>query len=877
MSPGICPGSCRSSWWVQRTYNNAKANQPARRPAAAIKAISTYSSSTNESAPAQEASIDIEGMSCASCVAHVERAARGAPGVNDCRVNLARGTATVSYDPAQIDPQHIAEAISKSGYSATPAAHGQTSAEDEAQRLNRQHHEERGWFSRALVGIILWLPLEATHWITQIVTGHAHDHMAAQMMWMGWATLIASTIAMTYVGGRFYASAWSALRHATSNMDTLISMGATVAYGYSLVYFVGGMIGTWPAPTLHDLFFMEASGLLALISLGHWLEARAKRSAGSAIRKLLELAPERALLIEDDAAVGDGIADNGGTATAADRGDSSTVANPSTSTAASVSSLPPISPSRRPRVSLSLLQTVPASPRPAVLASPSSAAPREVPISQVSVGDRLLVRPGDRIPIDGKVIDGESSVDEAMLSGEPIPVSKKKGDAVIGGTVNQDGRLVIRVTKTGSQTALAQIVGLVEKAQSSKPPVQRLADQISAVFVPSVLAIALITGFAWFAWGHHLGWSAGQTWSHVARAVCSVLIIACPCALGLAVPATVMVATGMGALRGILIRDIDALQKAEKINIVVLDKTGTITQGKPTVSQVIATEGNSEEEVLRLAASAEQFSSHPLAKAIVAAARERGLKLTGVDGFSSEAGAGVTAQITGGKIFVGSDSFVRERGAAEMTAGIRQSSAGATFVHVARQTAHGAVERMGFIVISDQIKPDSIAAIAEMHRMKLRTVLLSGDNRAAAVAIARQVGIDDVRAEVKPAGKAAVIRELQKSGRVAMVGDGINDAPALAAADLGIAIGGGSDIAKEAGDIVLISGSLAGVAAAILLSRATMGKMRQNLFLAFIYNVIAIPLAAFGLLSPLIAAGAMALSDVTVIGNALLLRRENKL
>jgi Cu+-exporting ATPase len=475
-----------------------------------------------------------------------------------------------------------------------------------------------------------------------------------------------------------------------------------------------------------------------------------------------------------------------------------------------------------------------------------------------------------------------------MITGEPLPVTRGPGDAVIGGTQNVDGALRVRVSKIGSETALAQIIQLVERAQSTKPAVQRLADQIAAVFVPSVLAIALVTGIGWYLFGtlHH--WDSPHTWGMLARAVCSVLIIACPCALGLAVPATLMVGTGMGAKRGILIRDIDALQTAERIDAVVLDKTGTITQGKPVVAGIQSLDSMPPNEILRLAASAEQYSEHPLAKAIVRHAEGMGLSLVDPEAFSNEPGAGVAATVEGLQIRIGSELFLRSvpsTGDRAPRHGLETRATGTqVFVAVSENL-------VGVIEISDQIKVDSTAAIDELHRMKLKTLLLSGDNEAAAQNIAKTVGIDDVRANVKPDQKAQVIRELQEHltqsdeeasmatltrrehPKVAMVGDGINDAPALAQADLGIAIGSGSDIAKETGDIVLVGGSLLGIATAIRLSRATMTKIRQNLFLAFIYNVLAIPLAALGLLNPLIAAAAMALSDVTVIGNALLLRR----
>jgi Cu+-exporting ATPase len=629
----------------------------------------------------------------------------------------------------------------------------------------------------------------------------------------------------------FYRSAFRALIRRTSNMDTLIAMGATVAYVYSLVALIGHLRFGWP---LADLYFMESTGLLALISLGHWMEARARDSAGSAIRELLNLAPATALRVS------------------------------------STDVLP-------------------------MLQGQDAHATEEVLVADLRMNDVILVRPGDRVPIDGVIIAGRSSIDESMITGEPLPVTRAADDSVIGGTQNVDGALRVRVTRTGTETALAQIVQLVERAQASKPAIQKLADQIAAIFVPAVLSIAVVTGLGWYLWATAHHWDSPHTWGTIARAVCSVLIIACPCALGLAVPATLMVATGMGAKRGILIRDIDALQTAEKIDTVVLDKTGTITQGKPVVTEVQSLGGVAADEVLRLAASAEQYTEHPLGKAIVAHARAQGIRLADPHDFSNEPGGGVIAEIDGQQVFIGSQTFVSARSTGfqpgpgetvERGGNGLETRATGSRVYVASQS-----QVLGVIVINDEVKTDSARAISDLHNMKLRTMLLSGDNESTASAIARQVGINDVRANVKPAGKADVIRELQQDlaqtdleasmatltrreyPRVAMVGDGINDAPALAQADLGIAIGSGSDIAKETGDIVLVGGSLHGIATAIRLSRATMNKIRQNLFFAFLYNVLAIPLAALGLLNPLIAAAAMALSDVTVIGNALLLRR----
>ena len=775
--------------------------------------MTTTASASPIANESDESAFSVAGMDCASCVAHVEKAARGVPGVQACSVNLARGRAVVRFDSAKTDATQIADAISGSGYVAVPES-GTDPAQTEQARLARHAGESKSWLRRAVIGIVLWLPLEAAHWILSLTNALPHAHHS--VTWMDWAGLIASTLAIALVGGGFYRRAWDALRRRTTNMDTLIAMGATVAYLYSTIALVGFIAGWWAQkPTL---YFTEGTGLLALISLGHWLEARARHSAGSAIRELLDLTPAVALLVP----AGDG----------------------------------------------------------------AESAPVETPVAQLQAGDRVLVRPGDRVPTDGVVVEGRSGVDESMLTGEALPVTRQPGDGVIGGTINTDGRLVVRVTQVGAQTALAQIVQMVETAQSSKPPVQKLADRIAAVFVPVVLGIALVTGVGWYLWGTGHQWPAADTWGMIAKAVCSVLIIACPCALGLAIPAALMVGTGHGAKRGILIRDIDALQKAEKIDTVVLDKTGTVTMGKPTVSQVRPADGVTEAELLRLAATAEQFSAHPLAKAIVAHARFKGVEpASDVANFGSESGLGVVAEVEGRELLVGGRALLAKYGA-NATRESDESPEVGTRVYVAwHDRAASIVTQVGLILLDDQVKPDSKSAIAELQAMGLRTVLLTGDHKAAADAIARQVGIDDVRADVRPGGKADAIGQLQSMAgtqhsaqssqnfRVAMVGDGVNDAPALARADLGIAIGGGSDVAKEAGGVVLVSGSLHGVAASIRLSRATMRTIRQNLFLAFVYNVVAIPLAAFGLLTPLVAAACMALSDVSVIGNALRLRR----
>lgn len=779
----------------------------------------TMTTSTS-SASSQQAALNITGMDCASCVAHVEKAARGVKGVDACQVNLARGRAVIDYDPAKTSPDEVAKAIHRSGYRAEVDSSGANSADAEKKRMGHQQAHAKSWLNRAIVGMILWLPMELLHWMS---TAGWLGHTA----WMTWAMLATGTISIVYVGWGFYVGAIKGLLRRTTNMDTLIAMGASVAYGYSLVVFIGIMRLGWDAHNL-PLYFTESSGLLALISLGHYLEARARSSAGSAIGQLLQLAPQMALRVN-----------------------------------------------RKPDTK-NLSQSPLVGQRPSEMPDVSSLAEldvKEVPLAELATGDWFIVKPGQRIATDGKVLQGRSTVDESMITGEPLPPTRKSGDAVVGGTMNIDGWLLVQATHVGSQTALAQIVQLVESAQSSKPPVQKLADQIAAVFVPAVLGVALITAIGWFFWGRAQGWESSITYARMANAVCSVLIIACPCALGLAVPAALMVGLGRGAKRGILIRDIDALQHAEKLTTVVMDKTGTITMGRPRVAKILCISDISEADLLRLAGSAEQYSEHPLARAITELAQKKLGRLDDPEEFTNESGYGVVATINNQNLLIGSNALLSKHG--EVTSGYpAQHGSGKSLVHVGRKLANGKVERLGLLVMEDQVKPDSARAIATLRRMKLQTVLLTGDNRATAAAVAQETGIDSVFAEVRPEGKARTIVQLQSEGKkVAMVGDGINDAPALAAADLGIAIGSGSDIAKETGGIVLVSGSLTGIATAIRLSRATMRKIRQNLFLAFIYNVIAIPLAATGYLSPLIAAGAMALSDISVIGNALSLRR----
>ncbi len=738
----------------------------------------------------------VEGLNCAGCARHVRRAALRLPGVRRCEVDPVRGAVLVRHDPGRVTAGEIAAALGKAGFPAAVLSGASFPAAREAERQAARRRETRAWLRRAVIGLALWLPLGTLHWLRMLSSRGAAPRPAGPDA-LTWASLAAGTLALVLTGSGFYAGAWRALRRFTCNMDTLVATGAGVAYGYSLVALTGHVAGWWR--TWPELYFMETTGLLAMVSLGHWLESRARQSAGRAIGGLLNLAPVTALKLTG--------------------------------------------------------------------ASPGGEECLATPVSALVVGDRVLVRPGDRIPVDGEVLQGPSSVDESLLTGESLPVVRDVGDMVFGGTRNLDGRLVVRVTRVGAETALAQIIRLVEEAQTSRPPIQRLADGVAAVFVPAVLLVALLTGIGWHLFGSP---DPARRWGEIAVAVCSVLIVACPCALGLAVPAALMVGTGMGARLGILFRDIAALQQAERIGTVVLDKTGTLTTGRPVVTCVAPAAGTSAEELLRLAAAAERFSEHPLGRANVAAAQARGLAVPAAERFRSEPGFGVAAEVEGREVLVGHAALPARRGVEVPPLDVPE---GHTPVHVALRT-DGGMAYAGAILACDEIKPDAAAAVADLHRLGLRTVLLTGDNRAAAEAVARRTGIGEVLADVPPDGKAAVIRELQaSSARVAMVGDGINDAPALAQADLGIAMGGGADIAKEAGHIVLVGDSLRGVPAAIRLSRATMRKIRQNLFFAFVYNVLAIPAAALGLLRPSIAAAAMAFSDVSVIGNALLLRR----
>ena len=674
---------------------------------------------------AERIDLPVSGMTCAACARSIERTLSSTSGVTRANVNLATNTATVEFDPARVRVADFISVIEDLGYGVPETEPAVDAAETQYRR-------------RLIVAIIFTVPV--------MVLGMLHV--------APWIQLALTLPVIFYSGAPFYAAAWSAVRHRTANMNTLIALGTGAAFLYSLWETARGG---------HMVYFEAATVIIALILLGRTLEARARIKASGAIRRLIELQPATARVLRDGVEV-------------------------------------------------------------------------ETPVAEVRAGDTLVVRPGERIPVDGVVLDGESAVDESMLTGESLPVDKHPGATAFAGTVNCSGSFRYQATKVGRATVLQRMIEMVKQAQGSRAPVARLADVVSGYFTVAVLAAALVTFGVWLL--------LAPFSTAMVNAV-AVLIIACPCALGLATPTAIMVGTGRGAERGILIKGGEALEMAYRIDTIVLDKTGTITQGKPRVTEVVPAEGFSADDLLSLAASAERYSEHPLGKAIVESAAARHLRLQDVTGFSSLAGLGVRALVGSRHVVV--------------------SKPGATV------TVDGVVA--GSIKIADTIKPEAGEAVRRLRAMGLEVWMITGDNHATAEAVAREGGIEHFLAEVMPDQKMAEVKKLQAGGRrVAMVGDGINDAPALAQADLGIAMGSGTAAAMEAGGITLMRDNLNGVADAIELSRRTMRIVRQNLFWAFAYNTVGIPIAALGLLSPMLAAAAMAASSITVVSNSLRLR-----
>ncbi len=731
--------------------------------------------SSKPSATGREVELDITGMTCAACVARVEKVLKRVEGVADASVNLASESAVVRAAPT-VPIERLIEAVEKAGYGAAPHRE-QASDEDEAERARQIR----------LSGIRLLLAVGVGSLV--VLTSM---HIPGIPMLPKSVQFALSAIVLFGAGAPFFTHAIRALRDRYADMNVLIALGTGTAFVWSAaVTFFEDWFRERGLST--DVYYEVAVAIVALILLGKWLEARAKGKTSEAIKKLLSLQAKTATVVRNDQEV-------------------------------------------------------------------------EIPVEEVRVGDLVIVRPGERIPVDGVIESGSSSVDESMLTGESMPVDKQAGDRLYAGTQNLQGALRFRATEVGAKTALARIVELVRRAQGSRAPIQAMADRITAIFVPAVLMIATATFTLWFAFG------SGGAAEAMVHAV-AVLIIACPCALGLATPTAVMVGTGRAAEAGILIRDAQALESLGRTRTVILDKTGTITKGEPELVRLVA-KGVSEEEALRLAASVEQYSEHPIARAIVAAAKAKALALGEASDFHAETGKGVLAQVEGRRVQIQSLSSI-ERQALTLN-GLHQDAE--RLVAEGRTTVVLSVEGQpaAILAVADTIKPEAPEAVQRLKDLVGEVWMITGDNAATARAIAQQVGIENVLAEVLPDQKAAKVEELQsvESRRpVAMVGDGINDAPALAQADVGIAMGSGSDIAIEAGDVTLLSGNLHSVPDAILLGRAVLRNIKQNLFFAFVYNTLGIPLAAIGFLSPIVASAAMAMSSVSVVSNALRLRR----
>ncbi|SDI60747.1 heavy metal translocating P-type ATPase [Alteribacillus bidgolensis] len=726
-----------------------------------------------------KAEFDISGMTCAACANRVEKKLNKMQGISEASVNFALETASVEYNPHNVSPREMIDAIDKIGYTLQEKTDESTSQKDEA-----IHKQTIKFIVSAILSVpLFWTMVTHFEWLSFI--------WMPEILMNPWIQFALATPVQFIIGWQFYEGAYKALRNKSANMDVLVAMGTSAAYFYSI--YLGWSWLNNERTDMPELYFEASAIIITLIVLGKLFEARAKGRTSQAIQKLLGLQAKTAIVKRDGKE-------------------------------------------------------------------------QEVPVEEVEPGDIVIVKPGDKIPVDGEVQKGKSAVDESMLTGESLPIDKEKGDEVIGATINKNGVLQIKASKVGKDTALSQIVKVVEEAQSSKADIQRLADRVSGVFVPTVIGIAVITFIIWFMF------VTPGDFGIALIPVISILVIACPCALGLATPTSIMAGSGRSAEIGVLFKGGEYLENTQNIQSIVLDKTGTVTKGKPSLTDVLPAENWTEEDLLQLAASLEKSSEHPLAIAIVEGAKAKGITLLDSKDFEALPGHGVQADIEGKMIRIGTRKWLEKEGVnlndAEQSLQTFEEE-GKTAMLVGEDDTFA-----GIIAVADTVKETSKEAVRRLKEAGLEVIMLTGDNTRTANSIARHVGIDRVIAEVLPEQKSDEIKKLKEQGKkVAMVGDGINDAPALATADIGMAIGTGTDVAIEAADITLMRGDLNSAADAVLMSRRTMRNIKQNLFYAFIYNTLGIPIAAIGLLAPWVAGAAMAFSSVSVVLNALRLQK----